>query len=744
MPIALSADQSELAEAVSKFVSRVAPCRETRQEFENLAAGKVPAYWSALIDMGLHAIHLPLAAGGQGGKYDDLAVVIEEAGRGLLPGPLLPTVLCSAVVMEAKGGGQKAALAKFITGSTGALVPPGSEIVGKVNDGGQWELTGTTKPIIGLLSAELLVVGALVGNATEWFVIAADLPGLVREPVQATDLTRDAGILKISGLKLGETDRLIGVAPERVAAISGMVFAAEAAGILRWTLDTSVAYTKVRTQFDKLIGSFQAVKHKCARLMVTTELAAAAAWDAAVSLDQDSDQQLRAVATASVMALGPLVDSVSEGVSIHGGIGFTWEHDLHLYLRRAISIAGAAGPSSTMAQKLGVAALTIQRRIEVELPEEDPEFRAWVGSKLDAAMELPGEGPDSTRASGRMSGGLTPSLRRSFLANNGLVSSHWPKPWGLGASPTEQVVISQEFSKRSLNQPTTIIGEWAMPTIFAHGSALQHEKFALPSLRGEIRWCQLFSEPGAGSDLAGLSTKAVKVEGGWQIDGQKVWTSSAREADWGICLARTDKDVPKHKGISYFLVDMRTPGVDVRPLKLSNGESELNEVFFDSVFVPDDMLVGSPGEGWRLATTTLSNERTAIAGSLGSDVELPLIDILKSETYVTSRSDAELVLGKIVATSEAIGALNLRETLRRLNGLNPGAGGSVAKVAAALLARESASATLNLVGAAAISSNSPANIVNVELGTPMQFIGGGTVEIQYNIIAERILQMPRS
>jgi len=744
MPIALSADQSELAEAVAKFVSRVAPTHETRQEFENLAAGAIPNYWAALVDMGLHAIHLPLAIGGQGGGYDDLAVVIEETGRGLLPGPLLPTVLTSAVVMEADGENQKALLAKFISGATGALVLPGSGILAKVSKNGHWELSGTTKPIIGLLSAEIIVINAEVDNSTQWFAVNSDAAGLVRTAISATDLTRDAGVLVVSGLKVAESDRLTHVDPQRVESIAGTIFAAEAAGIMRWTLDTSVAYTKVRTQFDKLIGSFQAVKHKCARLMVTTELAAAAAWDASVSLDQDTDQQLRAVATASIMALGPLVESVSEGVSIHGGIGFTWEHDLHLYLRRAISIAGAAGPSSTMSQRLGVAALTIERRIEVELPGEDPEFRSWVSAKLDAAMELSAEIADGARTSGRMSGGLTPSPRRTFLADNGLVSSHWPKPWGLGASPTEQVVISQEFARRSLHQPTTVIGEWAMPTIFAHGSSAQHEKFALPSLRGEIRWCQLFSEPGAGSDLAGLSTKAVKVAGGWQIDGQKVWTSSAHEADWGICLARTDKDVPKHKGISYFLVDMRTPGVDVRPLKLSNGESELNEVFFDSVFVPDDMLVGSPGEGWKLATTTLSNERTAIAGSLGSDVEVPLIDILKSESYVTSRSDAELLLGKIVASSEAIGALNLRETLRRLNGLNPGAGGSIAKVAAALLGRESAAATLNLVGAAAISSDSPANIVKVELGTPMQFIGGGTVEIQYNIIAERILQMPRS
>lgn len=161
----------------------------------------------------------------------------------------------------------------------------------------------------------------------------------------------------------------------------------------------------------------------------------------------------------------------------------------------------------------------------------------------------------------------------------------------------QQLIVTEEFAERGLTQPSTVVGEWAMPTILAHGTEERKERFAGPALRGELVWCQLFSEPGAGSDLAGPSTRAVKADGGWCLDGQKVWTSSAHEADWGICLARTDPEAPKHRGLSFFLVDMRSPGLQVRPLKQATGASEFNEVFLTGVVVPDDRLLGRPGEG---------------------------------------------------------------------------------------------------------------------------------------------------
>ena len=200
---------------------------------------------------------------------------------------------------------------------------------------------------------------------------------------------------------------------------------------------------------------------------------------------------------------------------------------------------------------------------------------------------------------------------------------HWPAPWGRGASPLEQLVIDEELAAAGVPRPHLAVGAWALPTLIAHGTAEQQERWVRPTLLGQLNWCQLFSEPGAGSDLAALSTRAERVEGGWVLNGQKVWTSLAQTADFGICLARTDPDAPKHAGITYFIVDMHAEGIDIRPLRELTGAAMFNEVFFNDVFVPDDAVVGAPGDGWRIGRTTLANERVSMSSgaSFGNGVE---------------------------------------------------------------------------------------------------------------------------
>ena len=179
-----------------------------------------------------------------------------------------------------------------------------------------------------------------------------------------------------------------------------------------------------------------------------------------------------------------------------------------------------------------------------------------------------------------------------------------------------------------LVRPDLVIGWWAAPTILEHGTPEQIERFVPATMRGEFLWCQLFSEPGAGSDLASLRTKAVRGEvSGWLLTGQKVWTSAAHKARWGVCLAHTPSDAPKHKGITYFLVDMKSPGIEIRPLREITGDSLFNEVFLDNVFVPDEMVVGTVNDGWRLARTTLANERIAMA--TGTALGNPMEELLK-------------------------------------------------------------------------------------------------------------------
>ena len=169
---------------------------------------------------------------------------------------------------------------------------------------------------------------------------------------------------------------------------------------------------------------------------------------------------------------------------------------------------------------------------------------------------------------------------------------HLPKPWGRAAGPIEQIIIAQEFPAGKVRRPVMGIAAWIIPSIVAFGTDEQKQRFLPPTLRGEMIWCQLFSEPGAGSDLASLTTKATRVDGGWRITGQKIWTTAAQYSQWGALLARTDPNAPKHNGITYFLLDMTSEGVDVKPLRELTGHEMFNTVFIDDVFVPDDMVLG--------------------------------------------------------------------------------------------------------------------------------------------------------
>ncbi|MDT5071210.1 MAG: hypothetical protein QOH82_530 [Mycobacterium sp.] len=738
MAIALTDDHKALAETVTGFAARYTPSTATRLEFEHLAKGAEPPHWADLVKQALHAVHLPEDLGGQGGGLEELAVIVEAAGAALLPGPLLPTVMASAVVsLGADGSKRSALLREFAAGATGAVVMPTHGVTATCDDEG-WVLSGSSLPVLGLLSARIVIVGASTPDGVVWLHVDPDASGVAREMLEGTDLTRDVGRLNLDALRVDGRCQIPGLdATAARTAVVGLL-AADVAGVMQWCLNASVVYAKVREQFGQSIGRFQAIKHKAARLFIAEELASAVAADAIRSLDQDADQQRIAAETAIVIGIGRSVDAVMEAITIHGGIAVTWEHDLHLYWRRAISVAGQAGSVRTALRGLGEVALRAKRDFTIDV--DDPEFRQWVGGVLDEARTMPDDEPstdDPTKV-------YTRGRRREFLADSGLVAAHWPKPWGVGATAAQQVIVAEEYAKRALTAPKVLVGNWAVPTILAHGTDEQKQRFTGPTLRGDIVWCQLFSEPQAGSDLASLNTKADKVDGGWSLTGQKVWTSDAHHAHWAICLARTEPDVAKkHRGLSYFLVDMHAPGVDVRPLKQPSGDSHFNEVFLDGVFVPDDQLLGERGQGWALTMTTLLNERTTISSmmTLGDDDRVRTI--IDERLYHGDRSEAVEALGQIAAETNGVAALNYRESVRQLHGdlFSPGA--SVVKVASAELSRTTAGIALDLIGPEASLRQAPADVVSNEMFVPAFLIGGGTVEIQLNVIAERILGLPR-
>ena len=431
-----------------------------------------------------------------------------------------------------------------------------------------------------------------------------------------------------------------------------------------------------------------------------------------------------AAGAAATVAIDAAVTCAHECIQVLGGIGYTWEHDAHLYYRRALSLRALAGSSAAWASEVARLALGgATRPLSVELPDEATAVRAGVKEELAAIAAAP------------------KAEQARLLAAGGWVTPHLPAPWGRGASPLEQLVIAEELRGAGLRPPGLGIGAWVVPALVQYGTTEQQQRFLPDTLSGATVWCQLFSEPGAGSDLASLTTRAVRVDGGWRLSGQKVWTSLAKHAAWAICIARTDPDVPRHDGISYFLVDMASPGITVRPLKEMTGDSLFNEVFIDDVFVPDDLVVGQVNGGWKVARTTLANERVSLSQSW--TFGCGAADLLEVVAGLPDSPDAALLerTGHLVSEGHAIDLLGVRATLKRLSGTEPGATGSVRKVLGMRYAQRIAEECWALSGAeGAVYGTRWSRAV---LFTRALTIGGGTTDVQLNIIGERLLGLPR-
>jgi alkylation response protein AidB-like acyl-CoA dehydrogenase len=368
--------------------------------------------------------------------------------------------------------------------------------------------------------------------------------------------------------------------------------------------------------------------------------------------------------------------------------------------------------------------------VDFELPpDDDPrrvELRAWLA--------------DHPSPSGRE------------LAEAGLVAAHWPRPWGLDADPIHQLLIDDELRRARVQRPANTIGiGWAGPTIIHAGSDAQKDRYLFPLLAGEEIWCQLFSEPGAGSDLAALSTRAEPDGDTWVVNGQKIWTSYGHVAKFGILIARTDADVPKHAGISYFICPMDAPGIEVRPIIEMTGTHLFNEVFFDDVRIPAANLVGERNRGWDLAKVTLSNERVSLSGGGALWGDGPdafgLLDVVRRRGGVADPLLRQR-LARLWCDAEILRLIRLRTVTARVHGKPPGAEASIRKALAddhgqaiMRLARDLAGSAGMLAGAGPMGDPDPVWHYGF-LFSPALTIGGGTAEVQRNIIAERVLGLP--
>src|SRR5690606_36885806 len=308
----------------------------------------------------------------------------------------------------------------------------------------------------------------------------------------------------------------------------------------------------------------------------------------------------------------------------------------------------------------------------------------------------------------------------------------------------EQLVIEEEFAKAGIQRPAYGITAWNILTIIQYGTQDQLDRWVLPALNQDVIWCQLFSEPDAGSDAAGVKTKATRVDGGWLVNGQKVWTSGAHVSGMGFATVRTNPDVPKHDGITMMAIDMHAEGVEVRPLKMTNGGSEFNEVFFNDVFVPDDDVVGPVDGGWTVARSTLGNESVSIGGggggmSMSGSALVPPLDANPDRL-----TGGAARVGRYIAEHQAMGLLNLRAANRAVAGGEPGPEGAMTKLVLSEVGHEAAALLTALNGPDAAYLDGAGGISNMlVLMHRAMSIAGGTSEIKRNQIGERILGLPR-
>lgn len=737
--IGIGEEHEALAAAVARFAADRCPSSVVRAAVDH-GDRDAPALRAELADLGWLGLHLPESCGGGGYGLSEAAIVLEGLAAAVAPGPLLPTFWAGAVIGASVGDEPGADLREHVrglaTGEISGALALGAALEGRRVPGGDLRMSGILDTVLGGDLAAVVVAPVALDGVERWYVVTGRAWTVTT--LEPLDPTRSIARLVFDDAVVAAGDRLDGVERVTVEAIAVTLAAAECAGLASWCVATAAAHARDRRQFGRPIGQFQGVKHRCADMLVATEAARALAWDAARAIDGAGSGALGeearlAAASAGALALDAAPEVAKDCIQVLGGIGFTWEHDAHLHLRRAVALRQLLGGSRrwrALAAELAVDGA--RRRLGVTLPPGAEDGRA-----------------DVRAAVGRVAA-LERGAQRAALVEERLLVPHWPAPWGREAGAVEQLLIDEELRRAKVRQPHLAVGAWAAPTIVAYGTPAQQERWVRPTLAGEVAWCQLFSEPEAGSDLAGLRTTATRTDGGWLLNGQKVWTTMATEADWGICLVRTNLEAPRHLGITYVIVDMRSDGIDIRPLREMTGLAMFNEVFFDDTFVPDDCVIGEVDGGWPLVRTTLGNERVAMGrgSSFGGGMEALLALVTARRSADDESIDAATLdrVGALIAESHAVAVLGARATLRSVTATGAGVGpaSSIRKLLGAEHDQRTQEAGLELLGpAGATAEGEAAQWTFGFLANRCLTIAGGTSEIQRNVIGERLLGLPR-
>ncbi len=712
MSIAITEDHRSLADTVRSFADK-RDLRGAARALLDSPDESLPAFWGEMAELGWLGLHLPEDVGGSGFGIEELVVVVEELGRADAPGPFVPTVIASAVIAAAGDDDLAARLLPGLAdGSTVGAVALGGSVT--VMDG---VASGDAGVVLGAGLASLLLVP--VGDDVAVVEVG---DGVEIDTPPSLDPTRRSSRVTLDGAPV----TVIEGARRTLVDLARVILSAEAVGVARECTEMGAEYSKQRIQFGRPIAMYQAVKHHCANMLVATELATSGVWDAARATATGGDQLTYAAAVAATLA-APAADLAANlNTQVHGGIAITWEHDAHLYMRRATTLLHYLAAAEAAAELTDLTRRGVVREKAVELPPEAEAIRDEVRSFAHSIKELSAD------------------EQRARLIETGYVMPFWPKPFGRGAGAVEQLVIEQEFADAAITRPGYGITAWNILTIIQYATDDQIERWVRPALNQDVIWCQLFSEPDAGSDAAGVKTKATRVDGGWLVNGQKVWTSGAHVAGMGFATVRTNPDVPKHDGITMMAIDMHAEGVEVRPLKMTSGNSEFNEVFFNDVLVPDDDVVGPVDGGWTVARATLGNESVSIGGGQGG-LTMPGAALIAPFDAHPERLDGGAArIGRYIAEHQAMGLLNLRSANRAVAGGEPGPEGAMTKLVLSEIGHEAAAIMTELNGPDSLFMDGPGLLSNMlVLMHRGMSIAGGTSEIKRNQIGERILGLPR-
>jgi alkylation response protein AidB-like acyl-CoA dehydrogenase len=713
MTIAITEDHRTLAEVTTDFLDRHDSKGAARALLE-ADTETMPAFWDALAELGWLGLHISEDNGGSGFGMPELVVVVEQLGSGLAPGPFVSTVIASAAIGAAAPAD---VAARLLPGLADGSVVAGVGIDGNLTATAS-SVTGTVHTVLGGGLGEFFVVR--VGS--DFAIVERSATGVSVTNRTNLDPTRRSAEITFDGAPA----TIVTGGGQVLLDITRLLLAAEATGIARSTTTMAADYARVREQFGRVIATFQAVKHHCANMLVETEIATGAVWDAARAAQAGGDQFSYAASIAAATAATAADFCAQTNIQVHGGIGFTWEHDAHLYLRRALSIEAMLDPETSRIDIATHLRNGVKLSRAVELPPEAESYRAEARAAIESVKHL--EGKAQVQA----------------LVANGYAVPHWPQPWGRQASAVEQLVIEEEFNAAGVKRPSYQITGWVILTLTQYSNDDQVARWIKPALDQELIWCQLFSEPDAGSDAAGVKTKATRVDGGWLVNGQKVWTTGAHLASFGLITVRTNPEAAKHAGITTMVVDMHAPGVEIRPLRMVNGGAEFNEVFFNDVFVPDDDVVGPVDAGWTVARGTLGNESVSIGNGDGAMIIPAAAFLAPFDANPTRLTGGVSRIGTAAARTQAVDTLNVRSAQRAVAGGEPGPEGAVTKLLISENAEEAAAILMELAGAEGAYLDGPGAFSgNLALMHRAMAIAGGTSEIKRNQIGERILGLPR-